>query len=508
MRDARLAAKADALGQAMSAAGRIGAVTMAISLWPIWAWLVAFSGRWPAHRPGKRVENRSWATSHRGGVLIQAGLKWDPRYVAQTLEELERHGLLGGDCPPAPSLDELHACRGKVIARARIVDCRRVEADDPDPWAVPGNYAFELAEIEPVRPVKLRGQQGLFRPPLELVAGLRPLRGAPRLVNCKRHGSKPPAGAKYIGRALPKLGLKRSPVANGFPRAKYKDRSLPLFRAWLARQVVDGDRDVWTFLKGLSEDDVLACWCTPEPCHGHALIAMWRALERLAWEPPADVEALERLAFADLDDGDGQGDLFSSSSPIRGDEGRKSRRSFPGAWFERVSLPGDRAAEPELDPANMPGPHRHIDLVDKPRCPAGGCHPETGNTFPVDEPGRLCPRHFGCLSSAMRRALAYARKVGGAELERVTREASIEARRNSEPLEDTGIEVRRGSARLCRAKTLEAAVALAYQLGLRRDGEFVDEQTGEVIDMREAVARVAEDAGRASTAAGLRRKTP
>ena len=67
----------------------IAAATMAISLWPIWAWLVAFSDRWPASRPGKRVENRTWPTKHRGGLLIQAGLKWDRGYVERTIAELE-----------------------------------------------------------------------------------------------------------------------------------------------------------------------------------------------------------------------------------------------------------------------------------------------------------------------------------------------------------------------------------------------------------------------------------
>jgi hypothetical protein len=69
----------------------------------------------------KTVEQRSWATSHRGSLLIHAGVTTDPDEPVQA------------DLP-----------RGVILGRVTLVDVRRERADlyhwllaDPQPFDVP-----------------------------------------------------------------------------------------------------------------------------------------------------------------------------------------------------------------------------------------------------------------------------------------------------------------------------------------------------------------------------------
>jgi hypothetical protein len=95
---------------------------------------------------GKSVENRSWPTNHRGPLLIHAGKKTDPAGFALA-EEL---GIYLPDDLPA----------GGIIGRVQVVGCVR---DSDSPWAMSGQWHWQLADPEPLAFEPLRGQMGLFK---------------------------------------------------------------------------------------------------------------------------------------------------------------------------------------------------------------------------------------------------------------------------------------------------------------------------------------------------------
>ena len=118
----------------------------AITLRPSWAWAVAFGG--------KRVENRSWYSAHRGALLIHAGIGRDPdadvvRFIAR------RRGIV------APA----EFAQGVIVARVELHDVMPIDdaAIDADQYAyATGPYLWLLRDVVPVKPIKLRGRQGLF----------------------------------------------------------------------------------------------------------------------------------------------------------------------------------------------------------------------------------------------------------------------------------------------------------------------------------------------------------
>jgi hypothetical protein len=111
---------------------------LALTVKQPWAWAIVH-----AH---KGIENRSWATRHRGALLIHAG---------QTLD-------WGGWTvfPAAPSA--LNITRGAIIGQVELVDCVR---EHRHPQAEPGQWHWVLAH--PVvfeHPIPYRGTLGLWTP--------------------------------------------------------------------------------------------------------------------------------------------------------------------------------------------------------------------------------------------------------------------------------------------------------------------------------------------------------
>jgi hypothetical protein len=84
----------------------------------------------------------------------------------------------------------------------------------------------------------------------------------------------------YIGRAVPRSGLKASVWGNPFVIGKDGTRSevMEKFRAWLQSKP--------ELLKQLPElkGRVLGCWCAPEACHGDILAELANGEEKT---PPA-----------------------------------------------------------------------------------------------------------------------------------------------------------------------------------------------------------------------------
>jgi hypothetical protein len=131
----------------------------AITIHPLWAWAIV-------HGP-KRVENRTWATRHRGRLAIHASAQSttarESDAVARAL--LERLGVK--DIPADEDL-----VRGAVIGVVTLVDCWRLDDDrrrlfdEPplgeDPFAE-GPVCWLLADVEPLdEPVPCRGRQQVW----------------------------------------------------------------------------------------------------------------------------------------------------------------------------------------------------------------------------------------------------------------------------------------------------------------------------------------------------------
>ncbi len=116
----------------------------ALSIRQPWAWLIVHGY--------KDVENRTWATSYRGPLLVHAGLALDPGY--DRAAALARD--LGIDLPAAADLP-----RGAIVGRVDVVGCVRWH---PSRW-FEGPYAFVLANAAAIDPIPMRGMLGLFNVP-------------------------------------------------------------------------------------------------------------------------------------------------------------------------------------------------------------------------------------------------------------------------------------------------------------------------------------------------------
>lgn len=109
----------------------------------------------------KRIETRSWSTSHRGPLAIHAG---------RTVPSMEfftpkvEAALWNEDTP-----------FGKVIAIAELVDCVEMTNERIAAWRdrygydeiafghfEPGRYAWILANVRRVEPVPAKGRQRLW----------------------------------------------------------------------------------------------------------------------------------------------------------------------------------------------------------------------------------------------------------------------------------------------------------------------------------------------------------
>lgn len=110
---------------------------------------------------GKDVENRTWATKHRGRFLVQAskGLT-GPEYWAVCSWLSERR------LPAPPSLKELQL--GGIIGSVELVDCQPSSAS---PWYM-GEVAFVLANPVALPFTECKGRLGFFDAPDDILAKL------------------------------------------------------------------------------------------------------------------------------------------------------------------------------------------------------------------------------------------------------------------------------------------------------------------------------------------------
>lgn len=98
----------------------------------------------------KTIETRTWSTNWRGDFLVLASRTFDKGNFPQLK-------------PHSPYF-------GKAIAIARLVDVVRMEKHHETQArceVYPGAFAWQLANIRPIRPVDIKGQLSLFRLPVE-----------------------------------------------------------------------------------------------------------------------------------------------------------------------------------------------------------------------------------------------------------------------------------------------------------------------------------------------------
>jgi hypothetical protein len=112
----------------------------ALSIRQPWAWLIV-NGH-------KDIENRTWATKHRGAILVHAPQKMD-----QDALEAWRDGHCWRHIP-MPPLDELHL--GGVVGRADIL---QVVQSDPSHW-FQGPIGFVLGNAHPLSFRPCPGKRG------------------------------------------------------------------------------------------------------------------------------------------------------------------------------------------------------------------------------------------------------------------------------------------------------------------------------------------------------------
>lgn len=128
----------------------------ALSIRQPWAWAIVHAG--------KRIENRSWATSYRGPVLLHAGKGCTLREYNDARDfmtnpdfgqiEVVEHVLR--TCNGVPELGDLP--RGGIVGRADIVNCISASTSG---WFF-GPFGFVLENVRPLPFTPLRGSLGLF----------------------------------------------------------------------------------------------------------------------------------------------------------------------------------------------------------------------------------------------------------------------------------------------------------------------------------------------------------
>jgi len=129
----------------------------------------------------KRVENRSWATRHRGDLLLHAGRRWNTRDLQAACRFVH---VSGGRPGLIPAAEQAHPTG--VVATVRVVDvCAGSAHTDTvvcgcGPWAMPGQYHWRIDQVRVLpSPVECRGAQGLWRPSPEVLAQVSAQTGVP-----------------------------------------------------------------------------------------------------------------------------------------------------------------------------------------------------------------------------------------------------------------------------------------------------------------------------------------
>jgi len=132
---------------------------MALSVAQPWAWMIIHGG--------KRVENRRWATTYSGRLIIHASKS---RFYLDEAEMAELRKF----APSLPTIDKLDF--GAFIGHVNLVGCfNKHDGQAIDPRFAQGPFCWALTDPKPLpEPIVGRGQLYLFEPPDQVLrtAGL------------------------------------------------------------------------------------------------------------------------------------------------------------------------------------------------------------------------------------------------------------------------------------------------------------------------------------------------
>lgn len=109
----------------------------------------------------KTVENRTWATDHRGDLVVHAGQAWEPA------------GAAGAAAVDITGFDSPRECPGGYLGIVRLLDVHPA-AGCCRPWGqqAGGVLHWVLAEPHPFpAPIPGRGRLGLYWAPADLPVG-------------------------------------------------------------------------------------------------------------------------------------------------------------------------------------------------------------------------------------------------------------------------------------------------------------------------------------------------
>lgn len=80
----------------------------------------------------------------------------------------------------------------------------------------------------------------------------------------------------YIGRRVRRYNLHDSPLRNIFHIGVHGNRA-----EVIAKFEADARERLMDIIRELPEDAILACWCSPEPCHGDVIIKLWKEIHQV-----------------------------------------------------------------------------------------------------------------------------------------------------------------------------------------------------------------------------------
>lgn len=131
-----------------------------VTLWQPWATGIADRL--------KTIETRPWPTRYRGLLGIHGGRQWDDFFSFERVRSRIATTLL-----PYSTIERAQRERGFLIAVCELVDIKEYEsrtafAQDvdhhrcPDNWWEPGKRGWILKNIRRIKPIQIRGMQGLW----------------------------------------------------------------------------------------------------------------------------------------------------------------------------------------------------------------------------------------------------------------------------------------------------------------------------------------------------------
>lgn len=138
-----------------------GARVAALSLWEPWATLMALGA--------KKIETRSWPTSHRGALLICASVRKNKKEMDKLLGYDPEYGP-NRETPFWSALKATSMSYGHAVALVDLHDCMPTDRFRPSPvsdeWEFgnygPDRFAWITTGLRRLKPFPVKGKQGIF----------------------------------------------------------------------------------------------------------------------------------------------------------------------------------------------------------------------------------------------------------------------------------------------------------------------------------------------------------